>query len=232
VSEIVGESFFDIPVEKLQRWGPGEPLDHKKLNQPVDAIERMTRGVRLPRQVNPPVVKVEAESWLGKIKNVGPASEADYTDERYWVARVYNDNELGDKTADPTFTEIIDSDDPLYRYVTATNLAENVDATHLLDTDGDQYVRVWAIYDKQDPTIRRFYFWQAVGGVDLTEDHTTVVTLVSTISAFSIVGSNLRLTYKTKQLTFSQNADNVVLNVTVGAESAGTNLDVALGSCP
>lgn len=38
-------------ISELRRWGANQPLDHRKLNEPVDAINRMNRGVAGPRQV-------------------------------------------------------------------------------------------------------------------------------------------------------------------------------------
>ena len=39
----------NIPVPS--RWGPGEKIDHRKLNEPVDAIQRIIADVAAPRQI-------------------------------------------------------------------------------------------------------------------------------------------------------------------------------------
>lgn len=37
----------------LQPWAPGEPLDHRKLNQVIKYVQGMVKGARPPRQVYP-----------------------------------------------------------------------------------------------------------------------------------------------------------------------------------
>lgn len=39
------------PPADLERWKRGDSLTAKKFNEPVDAINRMTRGIALPQQV-------------------------------------------------------------------------------------------------------------------------------------------------------------------------------------
>ncbi len=47
-------SIFAMPIGELTRWGPGETLSAKKLNQPLEAVEAIARGIPQPRQVVPP----------------------------------------------------------------------------------------------------------------------------------------------------------------------------------
>lgn len=37
----------------LEKWKPGEPLDHKKLNQVIDLVAAMVRGCKAPQQIYP-----------------------------------------------------------------------------------------------------------------------------------------------------------------------------------
>ena len=37
----------------VQKWRPGEPIDHRKLNQVVDQINAMIMGARPPQQIYP-----------------------------------------------------------------------------------------------------------------------------------------------------------------------------------
>lgn len=47
------DSLFDRPLSQLNRWGPGEPLDHRKLNEPVEALNRIFAGVAPPLSARP-----------------------------------------------------------------------------------------------------------------------------------------------------------------------------------
>lgn len=42
---IMGQS-----ISQLRRWQRGQPLDHRQLNEPVEALNRMMTGVGPPRQ--------------------------------------------------------------------------------------------------------------------------------------------------------------------------------------
>lgn len=44
-------NIMGLTVPQLRRWGPNQPLDHRQLNEPVDVLNDMTRGVGVPRQV-------------------------------------------------------------------------------------------------------------------------------------------------------------------------------------
>ncbi len=46
---------FDVSIRDLEQWSAGEPLDHDKLNEPVDAINQLLQGVQPPVQVVPQV---------------------------------------------------------------------------------------------------------------------------------------------------------------------------------
>ena len=73
------------------------------------------------------------ETWLGIITALGPASEADYTGPQYWVKTACITNALGSNppnTTLPTFAGLTVGEST--RWVTATNLHEVFDGTHLL----------------------------------------------------------------------------------------------------
>jgi hypothetical protein len=42
------------PSTPLTRWGPNEPLDHRKLNEPVDAFNKFSGVLQPPKQVRFP----------------------------------------------------------------------------------------------------------------------------------------------------------------------------------
>lgn len=88
--------------------------------------------------------------WLGKVVTAGPDSEADYTNNRYWIRRLKCTNTTATEATGGTLTNLVtadyitDADDPDYRWVTVTNLAETELATHLLQ-DGQIVVVQWDI---------------------------------------------------------------------------------------
>lgn len=115
-----------------------------------------------------------AEVWPGIITNAGPASEADWTNERYWVKRQYIAG--GYSQASIVLNNDIQTDGTVnsagspgkgpYIFV-ATNLAEWVpgnSGSHHLRTDGTQAVIVMAFFDRgADQTRVRYLF--SFGGV-------------------------------------------------------------------
>jgi len=97
------------------------------------------------------------ETWLGIIDSTGYAT---YTDERYFVVKLYCSNDDGDGTTALALTEWTDADPP-YRRITATNLKEIDTGTHFL-TAG-KYVWVHKVWDRSSPEpVERWYFDQAI----------------------------------------------------------------------
>lgn len=96
------------------------------------------------------------ETWLGIIDSTG---YTDYTDERYWVKRLYCSNTDDDSTTALTLTALSDTDPP-YRRVTATNLKELTAGTHFL-TAG-KYVWIHKVRDRSEPPVERWVFDQAI----------------------------------------------------------------------
>lgn len=43
-------NLFGQSISQLRRWRAKQPLDHRQLNEPVEALNRMMTGVALPRQ--------------------------------------------------------------------------------------------------------------------------------------------------------------------------------------
>lgn len=86
--------------------------------------------------------------WLGKVVTAGPDSEADYANNRYWIRRLKVTNTTATAATGGTLTDLVttdyitDEDDPDYRWVTVTNLAETELATHLLQ-EGQIVVVHW-----------------------------------------------------------------------------------------
>ncbi len=72
---------------------------------------------------------------VAKITDEGPDSEADYTDEKYWVIEQRIKNTSGTNVTDLAF-----EDKPSGLHVTATDLGDTATEGHALATDGSVYV--------------------------------------------------------------------------------------------
>lgn len=88
-NNIMGHSIRD-----LERWRGQEPLDHRKLNQPVDAINDMNRGVGVPRQVMATVGGAAPAEAKPLPSPVLVAMEAGLTDDHLVCRAVGSDPEL------------------------------------------------------------------------------------------------------------------------------------------
>ncbi len=101
--------------------------------------------------------------FFGIIKSAGPSSEADYTDERYWVKEIAVANSSGTPTARLTLTEMTYSTNPAVhkrcRWKTVSNLFERVDGTHFL-TAGMHVGPVWQVRDSRG--VAHWIFARAV----------------------------------------------------------------------
>src|ERR1700722_174873 len=132
-------------------------------NQAANEIERLANV-----QVCPPLEMTDGPSgrrlalrvvpdrlYWGVIQCTGPVgTEADYADNRYWVALGYVSNL---ETDDPTTKVAVTAyppDDPHWQVVTATNFFEENDATHFVRPQ--TIVRVWAEYDRGSPAQLRW----------------------------------------------------------------------------
>lgn len=119
---------------RLDNWAARQRVSARKLQQPVEAIRDLYRrlgadveGVPLPYENDP--------RWrLGKIVAAGPADEANYADERYWV----RDAEIiagASGAAQIVIDESPEWDpgdggDPVVPIYTVTNLPELLTHTH------------------------------------------------------------------------------------------------------
>ena len=64
-------------IAELRKWGPREPLDHGKLNEPVEAINKLVRGVTPARQrkfVSPPAGSAVT---FCVVRNAAPSAASD-----------------------------------------------------------------------------------------------------------------------------------------------------------
>ena len=92
-------------------------------------------------------------SFLARLTNAGPDSEADYTDPRYWARELMVTNSDGDETSELTFAYPPAGSG---RWITATNIHEIIADTHGLSVNNDQIVVVYVIHDRDG--LARYYF--------------------------------------------------------------------------
>ena len=91
--------------------------------------------------------------FIGRIHNLGPNSEANYTDQRYWLVEQKITNTDGDGTTDLTWAD--DGNDNAL-WVTATNMAEVISQSHAFPDDDNYPVMV---YRSSDATgVARYVF--------------------------------------------------------------------------
>lgn len=110
-------------IAPLRRWRKHQPLDHRQLNEPVEAINRMITGVGVPRQVIGRVgAPAAAVSLVAQFKLT--QSGADFPD--HLVCRTWDGETLGDEdvlVAKPwslrrTPFDDIERDGVIYEYIT------------------------------------------------------------------------------------------------------------------
>jgi hypothetical protein len=132
-------------------------------NRAADEIERQAN-----MQVAPPLELSDGPAgrrlslrtrpdrlYWGVVQCHGPAgTEADYSDNRYWVALGYVSNTQTDAAAAPVTVTAYPTGDPRRQVVTATNFFESNDATHFVRPQ--TIVRVWAEYDRGSPAQLRW----------------------------------------------------------------------------
>lgn len=69
----MADNLMGMSVPQLRRWSRGQPLDHRQLNEPVEAINQMMTGVGPPRQTMGRVGAPAAISAVAQFKLVAPA---------------------------------------------------------------------------------------------------------------------------------------------------------------
>jgi hypothetical protein len=128
-----------------------------KIQTELDTIKRELRAIKLKAgrgiSIHGNLISHKKDMFYGVIVAAGPASEANYTDERYWIKEQYCNNSTGANTEAVTFTN---KATPLH--ITATNINEIVASSHSVATGA--YVQVWYITDSSGKV--RFVFSQAV----------------------------------------------------------------------
>lgn len=90
------------------------------------------------------------------VKSTGPSGQADYSNNGYWCRRCILDNSDSDTTTLLSFTEITDTEHPLYSYITAWNLSEQDSETHSVPVDS--LIHVKSLRSSESPTITRYFF--------------------------------------------------------------------------
>lgn len=77
-------------ADNLRDWSRGSRLSAAHLQEPITILRKfMSRPNSGFAQLSNQSVRPVFDLHLGKIVATGPASEADYTDERYWVKPQY-----------------------------------------------------------------------------------------------------------------------------------------------
>ncbi len=132
----------------------GDPIDPRNWRRVVDWIKRTGlhggRGISVTTGPSGDLITHNKDMFWGQIVTTGPlGTEADYTDERYWVKEQYVSNTTGDSTTATTFA---DKTNPLH--VTATNIAEITGSTHNIASG--EIIPVWIVKDAGDPKTVRY----------------------------------------------------------------------------
>src|SRR5882724_4868310 len=111
----------------------------------------------------------EPRYFYAKVTTTGPlGSEANYTNERYWINRLKITN--SDNTATSHLTITVEpttttsgTTNPYHQVVTATNWAEYLNGSHALPTGTP--VQVWWEYDNSSPNLVRYCFSSGGNGL-------------------------------------------------------------------
>ncbi|KKN45143.1 hypothetical protein LCGC14_0685960 [marine sediment metagenome] len=149
------------PIRPFQHKRAGiDPLKADEWNRLVDIVEglanlsvapplrMLTTGKAQTISMGPITT---SEFFVGKIHNLGPAAEANYTDQRYWVKEQEITNTGEADTTDLTWGDLTDG-----LWVTATNLAEVISESHDFPENDNYRVIVYKVSD-QTP-ISRYVF--------------------------------------------------------------------------
>ncbi len=91
------------------------------------------------------------DCFYADIQALGPDSEADYADERYWIKEQYVSNTSTDTTEAVTL-----GDKTSALHVTATNLAEITGGTH--SVSAGEFIKAYIVRDAGSPKATRYIF--------------------------------------------------------------------------
>jgi hypothetical protein len=144
----------------LRDWAKGNRLSASHLQEPVNVLRKfLALPDALVAKFGDGAARPVYDIFLGKVVTSGPNSEADYTDERYWVKPQYIVG--GDTSADPIDTDDITPDTlpdeaggQIPDTLTVTNIAEWLDGSHQLRSGA--LVFYIGIYDWQEQSIIRW----------------------------------------------------------------------------
>jgi len=137
---------------------PGDPIRASAWNELLRNVRRISgkSGVVVKQSSNgavtisPQIVDDTGYWFTGKIVAAGPAAEADFADERYWVRAT-----TPIAGAPPTWENITASG---HYYVVASNLCEMDASSHDLATDGSLQVVVFKQYNSSAAPLPTYCF--------------------------------------------------------------------------
>jgi len=168
-------------MDALPQFEKGHILSGHDMASLVSAIDRLNNikgssdgGVRVRNDstgIHLWSVPGKGSGFPAIIQNAGPNGEADYSNNRYWVKSAYCSNTTttwtgGSANAESNFspTDAITlsantSPNPYYAWLTATNFAEEIAASHSVAVG--TYVWVDSVYDQGtegQPSTKRYFF--------------------------------------------------------------------------
>ena len=134
---------------------PISAADWNRLTETVEGLSKLSvspplRMLSTQRGTMITMAPGAKEFFIGRIHNLGPAAAANYADQRYWVKeqRITNSGE-----ADTTDLTWADETREGAIWVTATNLAEVISASHDFPDNDNYRVMVYRVWD-QSPAAR------------------------------------------------------------------------------
>lgn len=136
-------------------WQRGDPITAAKLQQMADAIRELQ--LRLGDEgyvVRNAMRRAPVPHRVGKIVAAGPSSEADFTDNRYWVQLTCPASADGDPASSGGM--VYPDDTSTISIVCAANVSEESALSHLLATDGTIYVELAWHADYEGSTVWTF----------------------------------------------------------------------------
>ena len=143
-----------IPLDQVKPFVPGST------SIAADDLNAMLNAIKTSAISGSNAQTSLVEVFFGKLD---ATDKTPYTDERYWVKRVYCSTAAGTKDSQIAFTVESGADNPKVMQVTATNLAELGTGTHGIEDAS--IVVVFALIDYQWPGIKHYYFWTSGGAV-------------------------------------------------------------------
>ena len=189
---------------KTPRWG--DPVSAEQNAQVVRLAQGFLRssgpGLATSYDGLAFVPQLEDRPWYGIIESAGPASESDWTDERYWVRSAFCDGGTGGTDAATMSEDDASWDGAMWE--TATNLAEI--STHSHSVPAGSIVQVWREYSPGPVThwvfLRRGGIPVVVDGVNRVDEfnHATVYAAThDVVLDFKATGHEQRLLIHTKK---------------------------------